>query len=84
MKTTIELPDDLIRRIKMQAASEGRSMKDLLTEVLNDLFRQNKKMKKMKILSHSEMPIIKGGHKARPDEEITPERVAQVLYGSGE
>ena len=43
MKTTIELPDDLVQRIKIRAAEEGRSMKDLLTEALNDLFRQNKK-----------------------------------------
>ena len=56
----------------MQGASEGRSMMDLLIEVLNDLFLQNKKVKKVRILSSSEMPIIKGGHKARPDEKMTP------------
>jgi len=84
MKTTIELPDDLMQRIKIRAAEEGRSMKDLLTEALNDLFRHSKKVKKVRILSPSEMPIIKGGHKARPGEEVTPERIAEVLYGSGE
>jgi plasmid stability protein len=34
MKTTVELPDDLLRRAKAQAALQGRSMKDLLAQAL--------------------------------------------------
>lgn len=29
-------------------------------------------------------PFIKGGRPAKPDEEMTPERVAHILWGSGE
>lgn len=36
MKTTIELPDELLRDAKAAAAREGRSLKDLLTEALRD------------------------------------------------
>jgi len=36
MKTTVELPDDLLRRAKAQAALQGRSMKDLLTRALRE------------------------------------------------
>ena len=34
MKTTIELPDDLYRRAKAQAALSGRRLKDLIEEGL--------------------------------------------------
>lgn len=36
MKTTVELPTDLLRRLKAQAANEGRSMKVLLTEAIEE------------------------------------------------
>jgi hypothetical protein len=29
-------------------------------------------------------PIFKGGQPAKPGEEMTPERVAEILWGSGE
>jgi hypothetical protein len=34
MKTTVELPDDLYRRAKVEAALRGRKLKDLLEEGL--------------------------------------------------
>lgn len=34
MKTTIELPEELFRRAKAQAALRGESLKDLITEAL--------------------------------------------------
>ena len=34
VKTTIELPDELLRRARMEAASNGRSLRDLLEEGL--------------------------------------------------
>jgi predicted transcriptional regulator len=39
MKTTIELPDQLLRRAKALAASEGRSLKQLLSEALEERLR---------------------------------------------
>jgi hypothetical protein len=36
VKTTIELPDELLRVAKAVAAREGRSLKELLTEALRD------------------------------------------------
>ncbi len=39
MKTTLDLPDELVRRMKIRAVQEGRSLKrlaaDLLTQSLN-------------------------------------------------
>ena len=34
MKTTLELPDDLMREIRMMAARQDRRMKDIITEAL--------------------------------------------------
>lgn len=34
MKTTVELPDDLYRRVKAEAALRGRKLKDLIEEGL--------------------------------------------------
>jgi hypothetical protein len=34
MKTTIDLPDDLVRQVKMRAVAEGRSFKDLIADCL--------------------------------------------------
>jgi plasmid stability protein len=34
VKTTIELPDGLLRRLKVHAAEQGRSLKDLFTEAI--------------------------------------------------
>jgi plasmid stability protein len=41
-KTTLELPADLLRRVKSRAAQEGRSMKSLITEALENTLRQGK------------------------------------------
>jgi hypothetical protein len=34
MKTTVELPDELMRSVKIQAARENRKLKDLLAEII--------------------------------------------------
>ncbi|NOX99972.1 MAG: hypothetical protein GXP30_09615 [Verrucomicrobia bacterium] len=34
MKTTLELPDNLMRKIKILAAKDGRKMKDIIAESL--------------------------------------------------
>lgn len=84
MKTTVELPDDLMRAIKVRAAEEGRSIKDLLTDLLRSAIGPRAERKRVRILKRSEMPIIKGGRRAKPSEEMTPERVASILWEGGE
>ncbi len=77
MKTTVELPDDLITEIKVRAAIEGRRLKDLIPELLRkgldsgggpqDAGRRVR------------FPLIRTAHPASPGEELTPERVAAIL-----
>jgi hypothetical protein len=39
MKTTIELPDDLYRSAKLEAAASGRKLKDLVEEGLRHVLK---------------------------------------------
>jgi plasmid stability protein len=34
MKTTLDLPDLLMRRVKIRAASEGRKLKEIISDLL--------------------------------------------------
>lgn len=81
MKTTMELPDDLFKAMKVRAAMEGRSLKDLLTEILRQAL-QGKPATSSK-RAKAALPIV-DCPPARKGKELTPERLAEVLYGSGE
>ena len=41
MKTTIEIPDQLFRRAKSKAAERGQTLKDLVTEALQEKLAGN-------------------------------------------
>ena len=40
MKTTVELPDSLIRKAKVAAANEGKSLKAFFTEAVSERLRR--------------------------------------------
>ena len=42
MKTTLELPEALLRRTKAEAAHQGRSMKDVVVEALEEKLRKKR------------------------------------------
>jgi len=78
MKTTIELPDDLMREIKVRAARQDRKLKDLIAELLRRGLAEERNG--AAIVRHRvQLPIFQGGHPAKPEEEMTPERVAELL-----
>lgn len=82
MKTTIELPDDLLRTLKAKAANEGRSLKDVLVDMLRAALRSSKPKPKAATKPY-DWPIIES-RRAEPGEEITPDRLYEILYGPGE
>jgi hypothetical protein len=78
VKTTLELPEELMRAVKIRAVNDGRKLKD----VVADLIRRG--------LSHEpeaaggarhevHLPLVECAHVARPEEEMTPDRVAEAL-----
>lgn len=75
MKTTVELPDELMRAIKVKAAREDRKLKDLVAELLE---RALTDAERAPIRHRVKLPLITGG---RPDVhgEMSPERVAEIL-----
>lgn len=78
MKTTLELPDELMRAAKIRAANEGRRLKDVVADLLRrGLAEETKPARRMR--RKVRLPLIESAHDARPDEEMTPQRVAEVL-----
>jgi plasmid stability protein len=79
MKTTLELPDDLMRAVKIRAVEENRKLKDTMADLLRRGLAQKGGVPAAAVGGRLKLPLIECAHEARPDEEMTPERVAEVL-----
>lgn len=78
MKTTLELPDDLMRAVKIRAVNEDRSLKDMMAEIVRRGLAQEPPVGDAEP-QRVRVPLVECAHEARPEEEMTPERVAEVL-----
>ncbi|HEY7033929.1 MAG TPA: hypothetical protein VH482_21505 [Thermomicrobiales bacterium] len=78
MKTTLDLPDELMREVKLRAVEEDRKLKDMVADLLRIGLAQ-KSTGAPVIRNRVKLPLIPGGHPARPGEEITPERMKEIL-----
>jgi plasmid stability protein len=82
MKTTIELPDDLMREIKIRAAREDRKLKDLVADLLRRGLEEEPRHAEEaqpQIRNRVQFPLIKGTHPAKPGTELTPDQMKQLL-----
>src|ERR1700694_2981462 len=85
MKTTVDLPDELVKQVKIRAVREGRKLKDAVADLLR---------KGLAVPADTEadgaaaaittdkktgLPLILCRQAAAPAEEMTPERVADIL-----
>ena len=77
---TVDLPPDVVQRLKMRAAEEGLKLKDLIAEACRAFLAQHRKPKKRKA-DKSPFPIIKGGHPPKRVDELSPERIDEILWG---
>lgn len=78
VKTTVDLPDDLMREVKIRAVRENRKLKEAIADLLRrGLSRQ--KPDRNAVRHRVSLPIVECSHEARPGEEMTPERVAGIL-----
>ena len=77
MKTTLDLPDDVLREIKVRAAQENRRLKDVVAELLRQGLAADRgeaagRPRRVRVpLVHCEP--------ASPEQEMTPERAARSL-----
>lgn len=78
MKTTLDLPDELVRAVKIRAVEENRRLKDVIAELLQRGLAPERRPGPA-IRKRLELPLVECAHEARPDEEMTPERVSDVL-----
>ena len=74
MRTTIDIPDELLRAAKAKAALEGRSLKDLMLDGLLQVMKQP--APKRRALRKAKFPIIKSTHTGR---KITEEMVNEAI-----
>lgn len=81
MKTTVELPDELVREVKVRAAREGRRMKDVMAEVVRRGLAAPT-TSRPKTSSRVRLPLVQCAHPATPDQEMTPERTARILLAA--
>ena len=78
MKTTLDLPDDLMQEVKIRAVMEKRKLKDAIA----DLLRRGllgKPAVPGAMRHRVQVPLVECPHEARPGAEMTPDRVAEVL-----
>ena len=85
MKTTVELPDALVRRIKFRALRERQKLKDAVADLLRkglSAAEEQERTDAEAIVSTDKktgLPLILCKHAASAEEEVTPERVADIL-----
>jgi hypothetical protein len=85
MKTTLDLPDDLLLEIKLRAVREGKRLKDAMAELLRKgMVASSEPVQpphKPIIASDARtgLPIVITRHAASAAEEFTPQRVADLL-----
>jgi len=79
MKTTLELPDELVRAVKILAVEEDRKLKDMIADLLRSGLAQKRGVLAAVPRKRLKLPLVECAHEARPGEELTPERVAKVL-----
>jgi plasmid stability protein len=82
MKTTLDLPDELIREVKLRAVVQGRTVKDLVAEILRQGLgiappRQPEKPPAGSLveIGESGLPVIR----CRPDASATRMNVVDLL-----
>lgn len=78
MKTTLDLPDELMKSIKLRAVEENRTMTDLIAEFLRRGLAQEPTERAM-AQHRVKLPLVEGTRAAKSGEEMTPERVAEIL-----
>ncbi len=77
MKTTLDLPDDLLRDVKLRAVRDKRKLKDAVADLLRQgLAREPAATRKSRRV---QLPLVQCAHRADPREEITPRKAAAIL-----
>lgn len=78
MRTTLDLPDDLMRAVRVRAAQDNRRLKDAIAGLLERGLALPQKTGR-RTRRRVQLPLVECARRASPKREMTPERVARVL-----
>ena len=85
MKTTVDLPDALVKEIKLRAVHDGQKLKDAIAELLRKGLEAPSSPPAdddgpgFTIDPETRLPLIPYGRRGRPSEELTPDRMKEIL-----
>jgi plasmid stability protein len=83
MKTTLELPDALVKQVKLRAIRDGRKLKDAVADLLRKGLAAEAETASAGPVVRTDkstgLPLIECRHAAAPDEEMTADRAAEIL-----
>jgi hypothetical protein len=85
MKTTLDLPDVLIKQVKLHAIHQGRKLKDAVADLLRQglavATKAEPDVTAPAVIKDKQtgLPLVRCKKTASPQEELTPERVAEIL-----
>ena len=78
MKTTLDLPDELMRAVRVRAAKENLRLKDVIADLLR-LGLSAVSTTRPTVRNRVQLPLVQCAHSAKHGEELTLVRVAAIL-----
>ena len=83
MKMTLDLPDVLVKRVRIRAVRDGCKLMDAVADLLRKGLAADAESDEQGPLITTDkktgLPVIRCKRAAAPSEEMTPERVADIL-----
>ncbi len=80
MKTTVELPDDLMKAIKLRALDEGKKLNEIMRDLLLNGLKNNEPKGSSARIGIDELtglPVILCSKK--PKKDLTPAQLSEIL-----
>ncbi|MCC6944850.1 MAG: hypothetical protein IT335_09765 [Thermomicrobiales bacterium] len=78
MKITVDLPEELLLEVKARAAEVNLAYKDAFADLLREgLASSDPEISQ--VPDRMQFPVFKGDHPAKPEEEMTPDRIKDIL-----
>lgn len=78
MKTTLDLPDELMKAVKLRAVEENRTMTDLIAEYLRRGLTAEP-IERAPSQHRVKLPLIHSAHAPQPPGALSPERISEIL-----
>lgn len=84
MKTTIDIPDPLMRDVKLRAVHEGKKLKEIVADLLrkgldSPVHDLGERESCVTFDAELTLPVIRCHHPAAPSSRLTPNRLSNIL-----